>query len=332
MKSKLGKITGATMLFIVAVLLVANLLTPHLTATPINPRAVPTLGNAELQGDIWYVDGNMLYDTGTGKSWADAKKYLSSAMALSNADIARDADRQWAARNTIYVRGDTITEDMVILAQKTDIIGVGSNAAFKKPGITGSWIIPGTINYMGCRFINMYFTDTGATAIFDIDAQTGLEFHGCQFESGSGGLTTIGLQVEESSFLVVDSCEFSCVSATKGFSASAIKIVNDTGVVYDVKITNNIIEAAGIGIDCDESDLHNGWVTDNYIFSTVQVIDDDGDNLRVVNNKLITSVDIDTHAEETGWDFNPNLSVGNEIIGSASEISNTIPIVEESDA
>ena len=302
----------------------------NIQATPINPTSIPTVGNAELQGDIWYVDGNRLNNSGDGKTWASAYKLLATAMAASHADIARSSDRQWAARNTIYVKGDEIEEDITKLAQKTDIIGVGSNSGYGKAGITGTWIIPDTVNYMGCHFYNMMFTDEGATAIWDVDTQSGLEFHECLFDSGTS--TTIGIELNESDLLVIDNCEFTVVSATKGFSTAAIVVVNATNVLYDIKITNNIIETAGIGIDWNESDSHNCWIADNYIFATGLVIDDDGDQCRVVNNRLITEVDVDTHGENTGWDFNPNLSVGNELIGSASEVSNTIPIVEESDA
>ena len=331
MERKIGKITGATLAALLIILMAANLIVPlvrPIVATPINPRAVPTLGNAELQGDIWYVDGNMLADTGTGKSWADAKKYLSSAMALSNADIARDADRQWAARNTIYVRGDTITEDMVILAQKTDIIGVGSYDSGSRPGITGSWIIPDTVDYMGCHFYNMYFADTGATALFDIDTQTGLEFHNCRFEGGSGSLTTIGLQVEESSFLVVEGCEFSVVSATAPFTASAIQIVNDTNPIYGCKIQDNIIMSAGIGIDWDETESYNCWITDNYIKATGMTIDEEGDNVFVINNRLITEVD--TGTSTAGYDFNIEYALGNLQTGSTNDYD-SIPYIAQTE-
>ena len=297
--------------------------------TRINKPSIPTLGNAELQGDIYYVDGNMVNDGGDGKSWASAWKSLNTAMAASNADIARSADRQWAARNTIYVKGDTITEDQTILASKCDIIGVGSYDANSRPGITGSWIIPDTVNYMGCRFYNMYFVDTGATALMDIDSQTGLQFHNCHFESGEDGLTTIGLQIEESSFLVIDNCEFGCVSATPGFSTAAIQIVQDTDPIYDCKITNCRILTSGIGIDWNETQSYNCWITDNYIYATGLPIDCESDNVFVVNNRMMTAVDCDTYAVDTGFDFALNCAAGNILMGSGvGAVANEVPPIE----
>jgi hypothetical protein len=330
MKSKFGKITATTLLLVVAFLLGANLLAPSIKARPTVAVAIPTLGSAELQGDIWYVDGNAATTGGDGKSWASPMQSLITAMAASHADIARSADRQWAARNTIYVKGDEIVEDYTALAQKTDIIGVGSNSGYGKAGITGTWIIPSTTAYMGCHFYNIMFNDAGATPIWDIDGQGGIEFHNCLFDASVA--STGGILASECNWLVIDNCEFSAVSQSVEFDTYAIKIEDDTNAIYGVRIMNNIIETAGIGIDWDEASAYNCWVIDNCIYATGLVIDDDGDNTRYVGNKLITAVDVDTHGENTGWDFNPNLSIGNELIGSASEISNTVPIIEESDA
>ena len=96
-----SKITKTTMVLIITALLIANLVIPSIRAVPIRPRIIPTIGNAELQGDIWYVDGNAATAGGDGKSWASPMQSLITAMAASHADIARSADRQWAGRNTI---------------------------------------------------------------------------------------------------------------------------------------------------------------------------------------------------------------------------------------
>ncbi len=331
MKKRIGKISIVALLILVSILMVLNLLMQATTARTIKTVFIPQTGNVELHGDVWYVDGNRPNDGGAGTSWADAFQKLSTAMAVSHADIARTADRQWAGRNTIYVKGDSITEDFTKMAQKTDIIGVGSNSGYDKAGITGTWIIPDTVSYMGCHFYNLMFTDPGANPIFDIDSQGGLEFHNCLFNAS--GSTTIGLQIEESSWLIVENCEFSAVAAgNPEFTTAAIKIVNDTDRIHGYRIVNNYIETLGIGIDCDESDLQNCWVVGNYIYSQGLTIDDDGDALKCVDNKLITTINVDSHAENTGWDFNPNLAVNNEIIGGTSEVSNNIPIIEESDA
>ena len=278
--------------------------------------------NQHNGGMVYYVDGNKLAD-GDGLSWVGAYNDLTSAMAASHANIGLAANRAWAARNIIYVRGDELVEDFTKLAQKTDIIGVGANSGYSKAGITGSWIIPDTVNYMSCRFYNIMFTDAGATPIFDIDTQSGLEFHNCMFNSGP--TTTIGLQVEESNFFVVEGCEFSRVSTCLGFSASAIKIVDDTDPVYDILIKGNIISTAGIGIDINETEVYNGWITDNKIRATGMGIDDESDDVFVVDNRWMT--DIDTATSTAGYDFNIQLSAGNIQMG-ATGLCDTVPFAK----
>ena len=81
------------------------------------------------QGNVWFVDNNGGSDSNDGLSWETAFKTLTYAMGISHADIANSKTGHglgWAARNTLYCRGDTIDEDLTTLAQKTDIIGVGS--------------------------------------------------------------------------------------------------------------------------------------------------------------------------------------------------------------
>jgi hypothetical protein len=274
-------------------------------------------------GTIYYVDGNKS-SAGNGTSWDDAYNTLSAAMAASHANIAVTSRRAWATRNTIYVRADEITEDLTTMAQKTDIIGVGSNDGYSKAGITGTWIIPDTVSYLGCRFFNMMFTDDGAGgALFDLDTQGGIEFHNCLFDGGS--TDTIAIQAEESSWLVINNCEFSDVSATLPWSASAIKIVDDTNPIYGCKISNNIIMTAGIGIDWDETASYNCWISGNFVRATGLTIDEEGDNVFVVNNRLIT--DVDTTTSTAGYDFNIQLSCGNIQMG-ATGLGDTIPFAK----
>lgn len=279
-----------------------------------------------IGGNTYYVDGNKSDNSGNGLTWTTAFQKLSSAMALSHANIALSVQRGWAWRNVIYVKGDEIVEDFTALAQKTDIIGVGSNDGYKKAGITGTWIIPDTTSYIGCRFYNMMFTDTGANPIFDVDTQGGLEFHDCLFDSSA--LTTIGLQIEETSWLVVDNCEFSRVDASLGFSTAAIHIIDDTNPIYGCKITNNTIMTAGIGIDWDETQSYNCWANDNYIYATGLTIDEEGDNLFVVNNRLITGVN--TATVTAGYDFSLITSVGNLQTGSNND-TDYVPFIEQSE-
>ena len=267
-------------------------------------------------GTVYYVDGNKsTAGTGTG-GWDNAFNTLSAAMAASHANIAVSSRRAWATRNTIYVRADAITEDIVILAQKTDIIGVGSDDAFEKALIIGTWIIPDTVNYQGCHIYNMKFYDDGAGgALMDIDTQSGLEFHGCVFNANA--TDTIGLQVEECHNLKVIGCEFSDQGTNGGFTASAIKVVNDTDAVWNYRITGNYVRSDDIGLDFDETDSEGCVVSDNYFDTAGLWIDDEGDDILVIKNIAITAVD--TGTTTAGYDFNLAKAAGNIQTGSGGE-------------
>ena len=320
-------------LFITAIIVACLIGGPtYLGAATYNQPLYSTTQSTDLQkdaanqrngGQVYYVDGNVINDQGDGISWATAYQKLSTAMAASHANIGLASNRAWAARNIIYVRGDEITEDFTKLAQKTDIIGVGANNGYAKAGITGTWIIPDTVDYMSCRFFNIMFTDPGATAIFDLDTQGGIEFHECLFDSGAA--TTIGVQAEESGWLVIDNCEFSKVSVTLGFATACISIVDDTNAIYGVRITNNRINGFAIGIDWNETESYNCLIDGNIMYATGMPIDCESDDVVVVNNRWMT--DIDTTTSTAGYDFNIQLSAGNIQMG-ATGLGDTIPFAK----
>lgn len=267
-------------------------------------------------GTVYYVDGNKsTAGTGTG-GWDNAFNTLSAAMAASHANIAVSARRAWASRNTIYVRADGITEDLTTLAQKTDIIGVGSDDAFEKALITGTWAIPDTTGYPGCHFYNMLFQDDGAGgALWDVDTQSGLEFHSCWFRPNA--TDTIGLQVEECQNLVVDRCFFGEQGTNGDFTASAIKVVDDTDAVWNYRITNNIIYSDAIGIDWDETGSEGNLIAYNFMYTVGIGIDEEGDKVFCIGNRMVTAVDTGTYT--AGFDFSEARAIDNIITGSGGE-------------
>ena len=299
--------------------------TPGINPTYLFAREVQTFVETrnDFEGTVYYVDGNKLVaGTGTG-GWDNAFNTLSAAMAASHANIASTSRRAWASRNKIYIRADGITEDITKLCDKTDIIGVGSNDAYNGLAkITGSWIIPDTVSYLGCRFYNMFFTDTGASAIFNVDSQQGLEFHNCRFDATA--LTTIAIQASESNWMVVDNCDFTIVSSAMPFTASTIKILQGTNAIYGCRISNNRIMGA-IGITCEETQAYGCWITDNYIRSTGLTIDEDSSLIHVINNRLIT--DVDTSTSTAGYKFNIQLAAGNIQMG-ATGLGDSIPFLK----
>jgi len=281
----------------------------------------------EVSGQIYFVDGNKSDDSGDGTTWETAYQKLTTAMAASHANIGLTANRAWAKRNRIYVVGDELVEDFTAMAQKTDIIGCGANNGYAKAGITGTWIIPDTVDYMSCRFYDLMFTDTGANAIFDLDTQSGIEFHNCLIDSSTS--TTIGIQAEESSWLVIDNCEFSRVSASLGFSTACIQIVQDTNAIYGCRIENCRINGAAIGIDWNETESYNCIIDNNVIYATGLPIDCESDDVLVTRNMQMTAVDCDTYAVGTGFDYDLNHAAGNILMGSGSgAVANEVPPLE----
>ncbi len=289
--------------------------------TLLNPLAIPTLGNAELQGDIFYVDGNRPNDGGSGKSWADAYQKLATGLAVSHADIGRTADRQWAGRNTVYVKGDALTEDLVALAQKTDVIGVGSYNAGKQAGLIGNHVIVGT--YAGCRFFNFRFeeVDTGIVWTAPTGA-TGLEFHSCVW-SARGTNPTIGLKTTAVYALKVINCQFesvngystACINLKSGVSDDTIIQGCDIGGAIGILIDNGVTTVAGhIRIDkCDFNNL-TLCVDDNSIAGT--------GSARITNCTMISAAACGAAGGTIGncLDYNARLAANNFLSGSDGNI------------
>ncbi len=299
-------------------------------ATIRNCNISGSLGPAAGLGTIYYCDNNHGSDAENGLSWETAVKTLAQAMALSHAKIASGGHA--TDRNIIYYTADQETADLTTLAQKTDIIGVGSDAFRKSPTLIGAHVIPtaATADYMGCRFYNVNFWDDDAGGIlWDIDGQTGIEFHDCQFAFKA--TDTIGLRIDECPVFIVDNCYFSAigVGAATGFSTAAIQVVNGTVSSYGSQIKNCLIQSGAIGIDWDETASYASWITDNIIRAVGLPIDCEDANVTVVGNRMVTDVDCNTYAEGTGWDFEPTNSVGNLLGHGGNQNSvNTVPDLE----
>lgn len=290
------------------------------------PYIEPAVTPLGAVGKTYYVDGNMSADTGDGRTWENAYQKLATALAASHADIGGSGKRRWSHRNTIYVQGDEITEDLVLLAQKTDVVGVGSTSSYGMPTLIGAHAIPAAVNFMGCHFYNFQFYDDGAGGIlWDLEDQSGIQFHGCKFTQNA--TDTIALFFEECGIdVVVDSCEFTWTNQN-GWSTAAIQVLEDTDVPTDIRISNNFIRSASVGIDWDELSSVNCWVIGNIIISSGKCIDDDGNDIWCVNNRMITGIDCDSSGGD-GYDFNDNRASGNLITGSGSDGQNNAPVIE----
>ncbi len=265
-------------------------------------------------GTIYYVDRNMAATGGDGLTWETACQSLKTAMAKSHANIGVSAQRGWAQRNTIYMRGDVMTEDHIVLAQKTDIVGVGSSNVNDRPYVIGTWVIPNTDSWMGCHFYNLYFKDDGGGGVlFQVALQGGLQFHNCAFEAAA--TDTIGLQLTNCDYdIQIDNCDFLRVAGAS-FSTSAIKIVDGSSAfTTGISITNNRIYSDGIGIDWDEqTDVFDCWITDNFFRTAGMCVDsEDTVGLMVIGNRMVTLVNA---ADNTSNDFHLEYAIDNIVTG-----------------
>jgi hypothetical protein len=286
----------------------------------LNRAGVTSMQNT---GRTYYVDGNRT-SSGDGSTWESAFTKLSTALAASHANICTAGLRNWAGRNTIYFKGDDINdagtsgnqlEDLVLLADKTDVIGVGARNAYSMPCIVGNHV---PTNGMSTRFYNVQFR--GAIASGGIiwtlaSTSSGIQFHGCHFNGWSTAPATIGLKSTASPGLIVSGCKF-----LGAFSTAAIHLLagNGNGTI----IENNIIGSAGIGIDIDSGFScanEQAWIIDNRIKATGLVIDADSEDICVMGNLGVSGGTFGANSH----DMPSANSVGNIITG--SNITGTVP-------
>ena len=285
-------------------------------------------GTMDTGATVYYVDNNAGNDNNNGKSWATPFLLISKAMAVSHADIATRPN--YANRNRIYVKGDDFAENWTDLAQKTDIIGVGSDDFIEGVHIIGHHTIDaaGTgVTYGGCRFFNLSFEADAAGGIFTVPTgHHGMAWINCNFDDSGTAATTYAIHLTALKRVSIAGCTFNPEqSAGTGFSVAAIQVAAGRSDFLTIK--NNIIEGAAVGILTDGSTTGWGsWATDNYIHSTGETINDAGSIFRVINNRLMTDVDTDT-TRTNGYTFNELIAAGNILTGSGGD-SNYVPTLE----
>ncbi len=263
------------------------------------------LGLPAIQGTVYYVEGNAGLDTQDGLSWDKAFKTLAVALAASHANIARADERGYAARNTIFCKGDALTENLVLLADKTDVIGVGSCNANPYCRLTGNHVIP-TSSGMGCHFYNMEFWGAGGI-IFKNTNNGGLEFHNCRFVANAA--ETIGLQLVKPDYVKVVGCKF-LPKWNTGVMFSTAGIDIPAGDATECEIVDNLIYGS-VGIAIHNSTFYACSLRGNTIYATTLTIDENSDNWLVVNNRLISAA-----AKASGFDCGLTLMCGNILTGS----------------
>jgi len=245
-------------------------------------------------GTVYYVDGNSGSDTNPGNSWALPYKTLAVAFAASHADIARGSDR-WARRNTIYIAGDSFTEDLIIFPQKTDVIGVGSYNGHYGPNILGNHA-PVNAGF-GCRFFDVNFEPVAVAAIMTLTGVCwGAEFHNCTFRADGTLIAAVAIDMTACPHVRIINCRF-----VGGFTGDVIDI--GAGAIDDMMIKGNtIIGGANDGIvetgTATMTGTRRGLIADNYISVAARTIVTNATSVfDVINNRLITAAAITTPAD-----------------------------------
>ena len=240
-------------------------------------------------GNEFFVDANFGDDTWAGTSFERPFKTLAVALAASHADIAAGS-KGWAARNRIYFKGDQTLdaegETLVLLAQKTDIIGVGSTSSFMQPTLVGNHV-PISATGIGVRFFNMRFRCPAAGGtMFTLNAtQRGIEFHGCTFDATNTAAATSAIIATAVWFLKIRNCEF-----IGPFSGPVISIL--IGNAQGLHITDNYIEGAAQGVLFATGVTYHPTrilVAGNTIITGTEcIVDTDETVVEIVNNTLTT--------------------------------------------
>jgi hypothetical protein len=268
-------------------------------------------------GIIYHVDVNAGLDTNDGLSWEKAFKTYAAAVVASNLTIAtspKGTGRGWAARNTIFYKGDNKEADkeaITTLPNKCDVIGVGSYDHRPMPMMIGAHVV-GAGAYMGTRFINMGFMSPAAGGvIFTVPTTTsGLAFIGCHFDGRSTTPATIAILATAVEQFTVQGCRF-----FGKYSTATIDL--GTGATRALMITDNYIESGAIGVRAHASLTCAdaiGFIDRNTFAVVTLCIDDNSSKLSCNDNRGFTAA-----AKEIATVMDCNeVTCANNIFGNAT--------------
>ena len=248
----------------------------------INSQAMGLEARGALGGTIYYVENNSGNDKRDGLSWDNAFKTLSKAISVCHKDMGRRA--RFARRNTIYICGDAIEEDIVLLPEKTDIVGIGQCDGYFGARLKGNHV-PATRSTSGVRFYNVTFHAATGVIWTLTNNQPGIEFHRCTFLAGAS--TTIAILLTAVGTCKISNCDFMGYWDSQ-FSTAAIDIAigHANGQVIEYcNIENNPI---GIRVIINKT---GGacFIRHCNIKTTAQTIDDNSGTFWVIGNNLISA-------------------------------------------
>lgn len=287
----------------------------------IEPFSAGTKGGAP---SVFYVDGNVV-SSGNGLSWLSASKTLAEGLAMAHAYMSTSGNRAWAHRATVYCCGDDLTEDLVILAEKSDVIGVGTSSGWDRCGLIGNHV-PVTTNTWACRFYNIHFSATTQGIIWDLTAPShGIKFIDCEFED-RGPAHTHAIRATVVQQMEIANCRWYALNAGR-FTTAAIAI--GAGNSFGLYIHDNVIAGAvGIVIDGSATSVGGRLLIDNNIITTGgKVIADASNKAYVTRNRCSTDVSEATPGDM--WDGAARYWCDNIITGSGGT-ADQVPYVSES--
>lgn len=254
-------------------------------------------------GNLFYMDLNVAVTGLDGKCWASAYQTLAEAITTCAIDIA--ANRNWARRNSIFCIGDEIHEDITVLPEKTDIVGVGTDLG-PYPRFMHSWAI--AVAKKGVRLINLGFQNDAADVAVALPAGChGVEFLGCHFRREAAG--THGLTIVTSAGIKIIGCEFLPDGAGGLFTTSAISLL--TGAFDSAEIRDNYIEGA-VGVTIEVAGF-GSRLTRNQIRASGKVVVDTGLTTYLFNNDMVSAAACTDALWSGAITANPLLAAGNRL-------------------
>jgi len=150
-------------------------------------------------GNIFYVDLNMAVTGLDGRCWASAFDTVAAGLLAADNDIA--ANRNWAHRNTVYAMHDAESFDLTLAAEKTDLVGLGSDLSGFPT--MNHFTIGVAVN--GFRVFNYGFIPTGTTPLISVPSgMQGFELHDVTVYKSESYVNTAGVLITNCRQWVMD--------------------------------------------------------------------------------------------------------------------------------
>ena len=277
------------------------------------PFSAGTSGGAP---SVFYVDGNVV-SSGNGLSWLSAFKTLAEGLVAAHAYMSTSGNRAWAHRATVYCCGDNLDEDLVLGAEKSDVIGVGTSSSFDRCILIGNHA-PRTTTTQGMRLYNMHFDSDTVGILWSLTAiSSGIKFLGCTF-GGRDAAQTSAILGTACTWIEVGNCKWE--TNTANFTTACISIA--AGAAVGLNIHDSFIKGSiGILINASATYVGGSFLIDNnVIHANNETITDNADIAIVTRNMLISA---QTEGTGSSWTFNLALAAGN--ISTGNNATNAQP-------